>query len=408
MKKILLTSAAVILLQSCATQPGVEVEILNPTDMVRMNEMVELDYATIVERLAMSEGEQVVVMGDDGVQLPYQVTFDGKLIFIPTALEPRVSATYRIEVGEPDTFAVRACGAHYPQRVDDIAWENGCIAFRTYGPALQESGERAYGYDAWVKRVDYPVVADRYAAELNPETVAEVARLKPINPEAAAALYNSVSYHVDHGNGLDYYKVGPTLGAGTSAILDAQGEIVYPYCYEDYEILDNGPLRFTVSLRYRPFVYGTDTVVETRVITLDEGSQLNRIDVVYHNLSATATVVSGIVLHDVDGEMLYDAEAGYAAYAEPADSVNGRTFLGMAFVDAAQQAGTRYFDARERALRGAEGHLLLERIYEPGDTFTYYAGAGWDKWGFDTPEDWYVYMKYYTAALSTPLEVVLK
>ena len=408
MKKVLLLLAVVATLFSCTQPRRVVVEVTHSTDMVRMNEMVELDYATVVERLAMVEGESLVVLDAEGVQMPYQVTFDGKLIFIPSAIEPNSCGRYRIEVGEPDTFAVRACGAQYPERVDDIAWENGCIAFRTYGPALPASGERAYGYDAWVKCVDYPVVADRYASELNPETVAEIARLKLVDAEAAAALYNSVSYHVDHGNGLDYYKVGPTLGAGTSALLDAEGKIVYPYCYEDYEILDNGPLRFTVSLRYRPTVYGTDTIVETRVITLNEGSQLNRIDVKYHNLTTSATVVSGIVLHDVEGVMCYDAEAGYAAYAEPVDSLNGRIYLGMAFTDAAQQVGPQYFDEAERADCGAEGHLLLQRIYEPGDTFTYYAGAGWSKWGFETVEDWEVYMKYYAATLASPLEVTIK
>ena len=67
----------------------------------------------------------------------------------------------------------------------------------------------------------------------------------------AQQLSESVSYHIDHGNGLDYYKVGPTLGAGTSALL-ANDSIVYPYCYKDYQILDNGPLRFTVKLVYNP------------------------------------------------------------------------------------------------------------------------------------------------------------
>lgn len=407
MKKFFL-GAAIVLLQACSTADVVKVEVSNTTDLVRINEMVELDYGVVAEQLQLEEGSTIVVLDNKGEQVPYQVTFDDKLIFQAGELEPHSDRAYIVCVGVPDTFDVRATGAHYPERVDDIAWENGCIAFRAYGPALQASGERAYGYDAWVKRVDYPVVADRYAAELNPETVAEIARLKSFAPDSAAALYNSVSYHVDHGNGLDYYKVGPTLGAGTAALVDAAGVIVYPYCYEDFEILDNGPLRFTVSLRYRPFVLGNDTVVETRVITLDEGSQLNRIDVVYHNLKSPTPMVSGIVLHDVDGVMEYDSEAAYAAYAEPADSVNGQIYLGMAYATPVQSASPVYFDEQERADRGAEGHLLMERMYVPGETVTYYAGAGWSKWGFDTPQDWFVYMKYFAATLSTPLEVTIK
>ena len=408
MKKIFMLAVVVAMLQSCVTHDGVHVELYNPSDNVRINETITLDYDLVVARLVPDSGEQVVIYDKAGSCVPYQVTHDNKLIFQAAAVEPHSRCVYRIGVGMPDTFQVQATGAHYPQRVDDIAWENDCIAFRTYGPALQASGERAYGYDAWVKRVDYPVVADRYAAELNPETVAEVARLKAVDPDSAAALYNSVSYHVDHGNGLDYYKVGPTLGAGTSALLDAEGNIIYPYCYDTFEILDNGPLRFSMRLRYKPFVWGEDSVVETRVITLDKGSQLNRIDIVYENLSQSATMVSGIVLHDTDSVMEYSATAGYAAYAEPIDSLNGRIYVGMACHKGVVEATPRYFGEEERAERGAEGHLLMQYSYTPGEVLTYYAGAGWSKWGFETPEDWFVYMRYYADMIANPMQVSFK
>ena len=146
-------------------------------------------------------------------------------------------------------------------RVDDVAWENDRIAFRTYGPALQATGERAFGYDVWVKCVDEPVVEARYESELNPVTKAQIDSLKQIGKEdEAKALYQSVSYHVDHGNGLDCYKVGPTLGGGTSAFY-VDNEIIYPYCYNTQEILDNGPLRFTVKLTYNPLTVKNDANV---------------------------------------------------------------------------------------------------------------------------------------------------
>ena len=107
-----------------------------------------------------------------------------------------------------------------------------------------------------------PVVEARYAGELNPETKAKIAELKKTDPKAAQELYQSVSYHVDHGNGLDCYKVGPTLGGGTAALMP-DGEIVYPYCYATQDILDNGPLRFTVKLVYNPLtIKGDSTVIE--------------------------------------------------------------------------------------------------------------------------------------------------
>lgn len=399
--------AAVVLLQACSTRQSVNIEVSNPTDGVRMNEMVEIDYSVVTERLSLAPEERVVLLDENDNEVPYQLTFDNKLIFL-VDVEPHATQSYHIEVGTPAQYDTYAVGAIYPERKDDVAWENDCVAFRAYGPALQESGEKAYGYDVWAKSVDYPVVAERYASELNPETQARIEQLRATDAAAAQELYNSVSYHVDHGNGLDYYKVGPTLGGGTSALLDAEGNIIYPYCYEQCEILDNGPLRFTMSLRYRPFAYGNDTVVETRVLSLDKGSQMNRIEVVYHNLSQHATMVTGVVLHDVDGAMSYDADGGYAAYAEPADAVNGQTYLGMVYGSPVMMAGPIYFDAQERAERGAEGHLLIERIYEPGEKVTYYAGAGWSKWGFNSPEEWYDYVSNFACRVAQPLVVTLK
>lgn len=150
-------------------------------------------------------------------------------------------------------------------------------------PALQATGERAFGYDIWVKSVAEPVVEKRYEGELNPETKARISELKKTDPKAADELYKSVSYHVDHGNGLDCYKVGPTLGGGTAALM-VNDTIVYPYCYKTFEVLDNGPLRFTVKLTYNPLIVNGDSVSRTRLISLDAGSQLNKTVVTYDNL----------------------------------------------------------------------------------------------------------------------------
>ncbi len=48
---------------------------------------------------------------------------------------------------------------------------------------------------------------------------------------------------------MDCYAVGPTLGAGVAALM-VNDTIIYPWCYKHQEILDNGPLRFTVKLEF--------------------------------------------------------------------------------------------------------------------------------------------------------------
>lgn len=277
-------------------------------------------------------------------------------------------------------------------------------------PALQATGERAFGYDIWVKSVAEPVVEKRYEGELNPETKARISELKKTDPKAADELYKSVSYHVDHGNGLDCYKVGPTLGGGTAALM-VNDTIVYPYCYKTFEVLDNGPLRFTVKLTYNPLIVNGDSVVETRLISLDAGSQLNKTVVTYDNLKETTPVVAGIVLHDPESSAQYkvSAEKGYVTYADPTDNPNnnnGTIFVG-AILPTAKDAKAVYFEEKEKNdLRGgADGHVLAIADYTPGSELVYYWGAGWSKYGFDTIEDWNAYIDEEASLKSEPLTV---
>ena len=86
--------------------------------------------------------------------------------------------------------------------------------------ALQKSGEKAYGYDVFTKSVEELVVEDRYAMELDSASRAEIKALREAGKkEEADSLSRAISYHIDHGNGMDCYAVGPTLGGGTAALM---------------------------------------------------------------------------------------------------------------------------------------------------------------------------------------------
>ena len=82
-----------------------------------------------------------MVLNVEGEQVPYQVTYDDKLIF-PATVAANASAAYTVQAGTPVDVEVRACGRQYPERLDDMAWENDLVGFRAYGPALQARGER--------------------------------------------------------------------------------------------------------------------------------------------------------------------------------------------------------------------------------------------------------------------------
>ena len=292
--------------------------------------------------------------------------------------------------------------------MDDMAWENDLVAFRAYGPALQAKGERGFGYDLFTKRdTSEPILEGMYAKETDKETRAKLKELKKTEPEKAAGLLKELSYHIDHGHGMDCYAVGPTLGAGVAALM-VDDSIFYPWCYKSQEILDNGPLRFTVRLEFNPLtVKGDSTVVETRLITLDAGSHLNKTAVSYSNLKETLPIVTGIVLHEPDGAVVADAANGYITYVDPTTGPdNGKIFIGAAVPTVVKDAKTVLFSEKEKKERNnADGHVLAVSDYEPGSEYVYYWGFAWDRADIKTAAAWNQYMADFAQKVHNPLTV---
>ena len=392
---------------ACNDSRTVTVTVTNPLAMERSNEMVEVSMETVTDRLGLADTAQIVVLNADGQQVPYQITYDGKVIF-PAAIAAGGTATYTIQTGTPEAFDVKACGRCYPERMDDMAWENDLVAFRAYGPALQAKGERGFGYDLFTKyNTTEPMLEAMYAKELDKETLAKIAELKKTDPKAAAELSRERSYHIDHGYGMDCYAVGPTLGAGVAALM-VNDTIIYPWCYKNQEILDNGPLRFTVKLEFTPLtVKGDSTVVETRLITLDAGSHLNKTVVSYSNLKETLPIVAGIVLHEPDGAVVADAANGYITYVDRTTGPdNGKIFMGAAVPAVVKDAKTVLFSEKEKKERNnADGHVLAVSDYEPGSEYVYYWGFAWDKADIKTADAWNRYMADFAQKVRNPLTV---
>lgn len=392
---------------ACNDSRTVTVTVTNPLAMERSNEMVEVSMETVTDRLGLADTAQIVVLNADGQQVPYQITYDGKVIF-PAAIAAGGTATYTIQTGTPEAFDVKACGRCYPERMDDMAWENDLVAFRAYGPALQAKGERGFGYDLFTKyNTTEPMLEAMYAKELDKETLAKIAELKKTDPKAAAELSRERSYHIDHGYGMDCYAVGPTLGAGVAALM-VNDTIIYPWCYKNQEILDNGPLRFTVKLEFTPLtVKGDSTVVETRLITLDAGSHLNKTAVSYSNLKETLPIVAGIVLHEPDGAVVADAANGYITYVDPTTGPdNGKIFIGAAVPTVVKDAKTVLFSEKEKKERNnADGHVLAVSDYEPGSEYVYYWGFAWDRADIKTAAAWNQYMADFAQKVRNPLTV---
>ncbi len=418
MKKTILLAAAVLLALTAGAADKVTVTVRNTLNTARSGETVEVDMKQVKTRL--DGAETVVVTDADGREIPSQVTYDGKLIF-QAGVAAKGKSIYYVSAGQPSRYDAKVYGRQFPERVDDIAWENDRVAFRCYGPALQRSGERAWGYDIWNKRTSKLVVEDRYAGELDPDIQKAVAKLRKMGKgDIADDVYNAVSYHVDHGNGMDCYKVGPTLGCGTNALM-CDGQIVYPRCYKSYEILDKGPIRFTVKLVYGEETVGDMKVTETRVLSLDAGSQLNKVTVSYAGLTGETPLAVGIVVHNenpnayvlspVNGYMGYEDLGDPNQYKEKYRATQNKDFgkIYVGTVCAGKLDGMRFKE--ENGLPGATGHILSLSHLDSKSSFTYYFGTGWsrnDETQFKSLTDWESYLSAFSSHVKTPLKVTVK
>ena len=195
MRKILiLFVVALIGFASCAdSKQSMTVTVTNSLALERAGEMVEVPMSDVVAKLKLADTAQIVVLDVDGQQVPYQVTYDEKVVF-PVTVKANGTATYTIQSGTPDPYNVIACGRYYPERLDDMAWENDLVGFRAYGPALQARGERGFGYDLFTKRgTAAPVLEDMYAKELDADSWKQVNELRKTDPKAADELVRTFS-----------------------------------------------------------------------------------------------------------------------------------------------------------------------------------------------------------------------
>ena len=369
-------------------------------------ELVEIDLKTIVDKLALGEDDAFVVRNAFGQQVDYQVTYDGKLL-IDVSVRPCGKAQFTVSKGVTEPMKTWVKGKMYPTRKDDIAWENDRGAYRVYGPALQRTGEKSFGMDVWTKNTPEIVVEDRYTADYDGNILKNIYHKKGQGDKWRDEDLHT-SFHLDHGNGLDCYSVGSTLGCGTPALMDGN-TLIYPYCYKEYEILDNGPLRFTVALTYHPAkVKKDENVVEHRIMSLDKGSNFNKITVWYEGLTKPCDFASGVVIHSEDKESVV-LGSNYVHYADPTDNPAKHNF--QVYVAALFPYG----DVKTKMLKydtpnkGIEGHALgILKKLENNQKYTYYAGSAWSKADVRTQREWQVRIDSFLNAIAMPLEVTIE
>lgn len=364
--------------------------IVENTGDTQRQEVAEANLQTVCQQLGVDIDAPLIVKNAFGQEVTYQKTYDGKLL-LHVAVQPHSEAVFTITKGTPSSFKSFVQGKVYPERADDITWENDRGIYRVYGPALQRSGERSFGTDVWVKNTPELVVEQRY--QMHMWGVGQRDSLKRIGKaEEANEIYMATSFHHDHGYGLDCYGVGPSLGCGAPALLE-NGQLRFPYCYKTYRILDNGPLRFTVEL-----TYGTtdDGITEHRLISLDRGSHFNRMTVWYDGIKEPMMFATGVVLHSEDHLLL---GKNYVLYADPTDNPKVHQF--QIYV------ATLFPQGVDKTIKfeGTPSHGLGVVSSYKGEPYTYYFGSAWSNYDVRTFAQWQLTADDYLQHLKNPLTI---
>ena len=378
---------------------SVNITVSNTTADNRCD-IIELPAKDIFSALGIGGGRQILVLDGDNVERPYQLTRDGKLL-IQTYIAPLSTINLTIRCGEPKAARLDCNGRIYPDRSDDLAWENDKCAWRMYGPQMH--GKGVSGFDTFAKNVTYPIQDALYNSELTSYAINSQLKKAGRGSEWPQIHRDRYTYHRDRGQGMDAYTVGNTLGAGAPALLDGDN-LILPDVYEKAEITENGPLRFTVRLQ----MYAQDGIKETRIITQDKGTHLAKIEVTYDGAKANTPVASGIVVHKSQPKAyVINKKEGYITYSDALDTPQGQN--GQLFIAC-------YYPKKMKAIKyqplpeekaGGIGHVLGVTTLSQEKTFTYYAGSAWSKYDVPTMTVWEQLIRHYANNIKNPLKVTI-
>lgn len=373
MRKLILFSIFIQLLFVHLAAAQVNVTISNPSSIERKGELIAVDWKSIQAVYpSIDTANFKVINKATKKELSWQLEKKGGETIVNLLVQVDVPASgklfLQLQKGKAATVPVKTYGRYVPERKDDFAWENDKIAFRMYGKELEKTPkEMAYGMDVWVKSTDRMVINERYKRG---------------------------KYHEDLGDGMDYYHVGFTLGAGNIAPM-IKDSIYYDGTYARYKVLDNGPLRTSFQLEYNEWNVAGMKVRATKTITLDAGTHFNKVEVAYAEDTMTALpLVVGIIKRKEQGAMLLDELNGSMAYWEPLHGGDGITGVGSFLLEPAV------------GIKVTATQLLMQTSTPKAKPIVYYTGAAWNKAGvFTDAQGWFSHVQLAKTKIMQPLQV---
>jgi len=379
MARVTITCAAILAVIAAflpAETVSVKVKAVNALQLERRNQTIELsfdDLAALNEKdlgkihIRDAAGNEILAQAvdTDGDYSADRVIFQAD--FAPGETKSFIAAVGAKWFYSKDQF--KAYGRFVRERFDDFAWENNRIAHRMYGKALEtwvQEPLTSSTVDIWSKRVPKMVLNEWYMAD---------------------------NYHVDNGEGADFYSAGPSRGCGGNGLW-AEDKLWVSANFVDSRVLANGPIRVLFELTYEPFDVNGAKVTETKRISLDAGQNLDRFQSTYRLKNGNAALISAVGLKKVAGEQKeFNPDHGWLVKWEKMDKNAGNQ--GLALVADPKALIMETEDSLNR--------LVLLKADNEG-VVSYWAGFAWDKTGIDS-DSWKTYVDNFSQGLLSPIRI---
>ncbi|HWO33864.1 MAG TPA: DUF4861 family protein [Candidatus Acidoferrum sp.] len=146
-------------------------------------------------------------------------------------------------------------------------------------------------------------------------------------------------------------------------------------------------------MSYVPWQAGGKTVSETKRITLDAGSHLNKIVSTFtFEGDSFLELAGGIAIHEGGESTLPAGKSLAPVWDTPQNPSVGIIATGLASLPA----------EHARTMTAANHALMLFQRHS-GESFTYFAGSGWSKADVRTQADWSAYLERFQELREHPI-----
>lgn len=368
-----------IVLAPASGAASLDVKVTNSLDLARGSQTIEISAKDLAP-LGAKNLNLVHVKDAAGNEVLCQaIDLDGDemrafdAVIFQTDLAAGETKNFTLSVGGKQVYKkeqYKAFGRFVRERFDDFTWENDLIAHRTYGHALETwKGEplTSSTVDIWSKRTPRMVISDWYLAD---------------------------DYHVDHGEGADFYSAGVSRGCGGSGLW-AEDKLWVSKNFISSNVLANGPIRVLFELKYEAFQAGGAKVEETKRVSLDAGQQFDRFES-HYTVGDGSALTAAAGLKKVPGEVVEVSPAeGWLAKWEKMEKGAGNQGLAVITKPADLEKFTEDKLNQLALIKPDKSHVAV-----------HWAGFCWDKAGrFTTAEAWKKHVGEFAKGLASPVEV---